>query len=235
MPVKSRIERLERSFPPAPELSLDDCDALTIYQHLWLDADMAPSDRDLAATSIYGRGRELSERMASAEHCEFAAKSSAASTFAFLFGRLPRAGDVMRFSQLEYVPVITRHLQREFIEAWGRQLPELPCPLRFDGDRLQKRTRPPTKGHTKGLETWVDHRDFAHDIPESDWIEIEREAVSDHVSLAPSIAGVVFIDAVRCRPATEREIKEDQTEASGGLLGVVVKALRRLKEEGVVA
>jgi hypothetical protein len=234
--LKNRIEKLERSFPEARALTQDDEDALTLYRGCrLLRADMSPSYRDLEATAAYARGREIVEQ--TQDQIPDGTESSASSTFKLLFGRLPEPGDMMHFWQVELIPKIEQRLQldfhKELIAAWGRQFKGMPCPLRFEGEKLLKRT-PSTK--LNGPVEWEEYKDVTAWNPERDWLEIEREAqLLDDDSPMPRVSAVVFRDAVHCRPAKERELKEDQTESSGGLLGVLVKEVHRLKEEGVIA
>jgi hypothetical protein len=55
------------------------------------------------------------------------------------FHREPRAGDILRVEDLERITIATRHKVEEFIGAWERQLPEMPCPLLVDGERIFRR------------------------------------------------------------------------------------------------
>lgn len=236
-PIGSVLSRAAaRSMAQAREPSQDDYDAISLYRHIWLRADMTPNDRDLAATRPYARGKELTDQEGERDWPK--TESHAALEFWALFGRLPNPGDILRFSQLQMVPAIKRRCQMDLIEAWGRQLPDLPCPLRFEGDKLLKRTVP-TKavGHSaapNGPAEWVEYEEPT-DSPEHDWLEIEREAgLLDDNSPTPRISAVLFRNAVHCRPATEREITEDQTEPSGGILGILVETVHRLKEEGIL-
>jgi hypothetical protein len=72
----------------------------------------------------------------------------ASGEFELLFGREPAAGDILRYSDVAFahsqeLNEITFGLQ---IEAWKRQLPHLPCPLRFEDGRLFQRRRASRSG-----------------------------------------------------------------------------------------
>jgi hypothetical protein len=92
-----------------------------------------------------------------------------------------------------------------FIEAWNRQLPELPCPLRLQAGRLFRRV---TSKSEEGVE-WQEAMDVygaAH------WRFVEYEASRDlmrarggqQLEKAPHIAAVVFSGVVdgrhSCKP-----------------------------------
>jgi hypothetical protein len=225
-PLGSALSRAAARFmADARAMSQDDCDALTLYRGCrWLRASMVPGSSDLEASAAYARGRELAGQVE--KPFDFAGASSAASRkFAVLFGRLPERGDILRFSQLQVLPAFEQYLHEEFIAAWTRQLPDLPCPLRFSDGRLLKRERISAK--TSDPLRWHAYEDIC--LPERDWRAIQEEAGADSPN---RISGVVFLDGVHCRPATERELREDHTAPSGGVLGILTNVESRVIDEG---
>ena len=240
--LRNRIEQLERAFPEERPLSRDDQDALDIYRGCrWLHGDITPSWRDLEGTAVYGRGRELAEQRE--KPARSTTGSHAASWFAILFGRRPEAGDILRFVQVQVETYIEQRSQKDFIEAWSRQLPDIPCALKLEDGKLLKRTMPPPAGGAPYNPAWpnwpIVWQPYESSVtPEITWHLIEREAGAE-VELSKSapvkFPGVVFTDRVHCRPATESELEEDTTEPSpDSLIAILLDTLRRLKEEGKV-
>jgi hypothetical protein len=234
--LKNRIEQLERAFPEARSLSQDDKDSLTLYWGCsWLRAGVTPTYRELERTSAYARGRGLADQE---EHIELAGSPcGAAWTFELLFGRIPRTGDILSIAHLQTLSGIERYELEQFIGAWSRQLPNMPCPLRFNGGQLLKRTMPTPAGQPPYNPAWPnwpivweEYREPVHESPERDWLKITRAAGVDDTASAKCSA-VVFLNGTECRPATEQELEEDETFPSGGVLAVVVNSLSRMEEQ----
>jgi hypothetical protein len=116
-------------------LSDDDLDALVLYAGAFcLDARMTPNYRELEATTAYQRGAELYRQrrgpMLLAHLDQHLERSSPASLeFERVNGREPKAGDVLSYEDVardRSVEIFTA-----FINAWGRRLPGLVCPLKL--------------------------------------------------------------------------------------------------------
>jgi hypothetical protein len=67
----------------------------------------------------------------------------ASSEFRHCFNREPVEGDLLRWEHVRAMrgPEINEIKFGDQIEAWQRQLPQLPCPLKFEEGRLFKRQR----------------------------------------------------------------------------------------------
>lgn len=207
-PLRSAASRAAaRSMVESRALSQDDRDALTLSRQRWLRADMNPSYLELNATGVYARGNALAAHIG--YESRFEGRSWIVATFAFLFGRFPQAGDILRLSHTQALALVDRVKVAEFIAAWHRQLEALPCPLRFDGDRLMKRVKPKL-------------------YEPAEWLEYDHTLLDSLTSLWRDIAGdqktcaaIFFLDEEHYRPATEQELSEDQTVATGGVLGIL--------------
>jgi hypothetical protein len=137
---------------------------------VYLRASMSLDYRDLESTEVYHRGRELHERLHGPvvpAHLDHALNRATSASLAFeaAFGREPKAGDrlsradVQRAWGSENLEVIQR-----FIDAWNRQLPHLPCPLKITDSRVYRRVKDGAWGEA------------ADQSPESHWQDVEREA-----------------------------------------------------------
>jgi hypothetical protein len=127
-------------------------------------------------------------------------------------------------------------LYGSFIEAWQRQLPQIPCPLKIedDGERLFRHLNPRCNN---GIE-WEEATDV---YPEVKWRHIEWDAFHDILpdrgisGITPHTSAVTFLGVVdgkhRCRPATEEEIQahKDAPITVGGRLGeILANCVRRV-------
>jgi hypothetical protein len=221
-----------------PQTSQADHDALTLYHGVvLLNARMDPSYAELERTEIYVRGEELSTESAIPSNY-FESVNSTPATLAFHlgFGRNPDRGDLLRFGDVKLIHSPAWYVKsvRDFSDAWTRQIPTLPCPLRVDDDnqvfcRLGRTATKENNGQE--WEEVVEHR---HRV-ERCWREIEEEAlkgdlhIPDHPEQLPAIAGVTFT-GLKWRPATKRELLEIEIEPSGGLLGLLVKVASRIEK-----
>ena len=101
-----------------------------------------------------------------------------------------RSDDVRPGNEIKFSPQIA---------AWQRQLPDLPCPLKFENGRLFKRQR--NGGWFEEVSVnWTTH-----------WWDVECDARGtqeypdpDQLTRMPSILGVVFLGVIdgkhACRP-----------------------------------
>ncbi len=130
----------------ANRLSQTDMDAQILYGgECYVNARTSPSSSDLVATDIYRRGEELDLRrngppLMTHQDPHHLRLTSASLAFETVFKREPKAGDVLSFDQLrEWQAAHPDGLHpgiKWFIEAWERQLPEMPCPLKQQDGRL---------------------------------------------------------------------------------------------------
>jgi hypothetical protein len=98
----------------------------------------------------------------------------------------------------------------KLIEAWQRQLPQLTCPLRFEGRRLFRRHRPERRGAEAKWEEcagiqWVER-----------WLAIPEVFATSAIEASAPILAVVFLGVVsgrhHCRPATPEELQRPDPE-----------------------
>jgi hypothetical protein len=76
-----------------------------------------------------------------AKHLE---RSTLASVeFELTFGREPKDGDLLSCKDVQVArgPDVLRVDFGQIIEAWQRQIPDLMCPYKFEGDRLFRHLR----------------------------------------------------------------------------------------------
>jgi hypothetical protein len=209
-------------------ISQSDMDARILYGGAcYVNARTNPSSSDLEVTDVYRRGKEVYLRQNGPPipcHLDplYLRQTSASLRFEIVFKREPKAGDVLTFDQLLKWQAAHPYGHdigiRWFIEAWGRQLPEMPCPLKQEGDRLFHRLN---TRYDKGLE-WEEETDMP---AERYWQSIEKEALNKSygetsgepwppISTIPTIPAVTFMGVVngkhRCSPATEIEIQAGQ-------------------------
>jgi hypothetical protein len=187
----------------APALSEVEEDALTLYwARNWLTGKNLHA---LEGTAVYERGKELQEMYYGdddeAEHWDGNQNHSWASReFESTYGRAPKAGDILRYSDL----AARHHKLREsifgeLIAAWERRIPEIPCPFKLDGARvLTREVRSASQS-----EHWRDLFDW--DTPENHWRLVLEEAtgcVDNHLKDEDigRIPAVVFLDGDCCKP-----------------------------------
>src|ERR1019366_7808747 len=72
----------------------------------------------------------------------------ASGEFELVFGREPKAGDILRYEHLALMHSSENYARQlgRMIEAWQRQLPHLACPLKFEDGRLFRRLAPQSRG-----------------------------------------------------------------------------------------
>jgi len=219
--LKRRVEQLERK-QLAPRLSHStqfDEDALAIYGAMpYLDATMEPTYHDVETTAAYVRGKELRDALYGpiipAVHDEHIKRYTRESgEFELTFGREPEAGDILRYEHVACMHS-SENYSREFgrvIEAWERQLPQLMCPLRFEGERLLRRLAPLKQSETPKWEEDVRIQ------PQLRWLEIPEVLLNMEFETMLTISAVTFVGVVgvkhQCRPATHEELRSVQSES----------------------
>ncbi len=125
-----------------PLLSQEELDCLRLYSgESYLNVTTRPDCKDLERTPAYAHGKEIHLLLCGPTvpyHLNAKAKRSSLASISFgaAFGREPRAGDILRFEDVQRAAIGKRHSVENFIRAWKRQLPEMPCPLRVDGERI---------------------------------------------------------------------------------------------------
>jgi hypothetical protein len=213
-------------------LNQADRDALTLYGGcVYIDARMSPHYQDLENTQIYRRGKELSllrngPPLLIHQDPHYLRQTTASLQFEIVFKREPTGGDVLRFDQLRAWQAA--HPKGRcpgiywFIEAWKRQLPEMPCPLKQQHGRLFYH---PRAARNLGVE-WEEDIDTP---PEIWWQSIEKEALNKSygevngepwppISMIPTIQAVTFMGVVngkhRCRPSSETEVSDSHAAKS---------------------
>jgi hypothetical protein len=149
--LKTRIEELERRQPAARACvsTQFDKDALELYPiQFELHGKTYPDHTVFEQTSIAIRGRELVHQICGPiipvhKDPKWNQRTSASREFKCCFEREPVEGDLLR---CEHIRVMRGAEMNEIkfspqIEAWRRQLPHLPCPLKFEDGRLFRRQR----------------------------------------------------------------------------------------------
>jgi hypothetical protein len=205
-------------------LSQEDEDSLTLcYATSYLGAGMYPCYSDLEATTIYRRGMELHElrykKINLSHYNAHLDRSTRASIeFEYAFGREPNQDDILSFEQVQ----VTRGfgaLQVVFgqlIDAWHRQIPDLMCPYKFDGDRLFRHLRKgacrPCHGGAAIDGGWHEAIDEG---PEWNWRQVEQDLAKNSwpppkLEEIPRIPAIVFLGIVdgahQCRTSRSQGV-----------------------------
>jgi hypothetical protein len=246
----ARAMLLERE---KPRLTQYDQDALTIYSNVSASYSprcgwhAQPNGWDLQGNPVYERGWELRQKCHPIipahldEHLKRWTRES--GQFELAFGREPECGDILRYEQVARINdsrLIETHCY-VFTEAWNRQLPELPCPKKFEGGRLFIRSV--RRVQSQQEEAWVDNIDVQ---PKAIWREFERYIkwlalgrpnglrlgpLALPLEDIPTIPALTFFgvgpreevggfieNKHRCRPSTEKELQGPDPEPIDGLL-----------------
>lgn len=219
--LKRRIAQLERrQLPPRPSHSVQfDEDALTIYSAMvYLDATMAPSYHDVEPTTVYARGSALRNALYGPivpahldEHLKRYTRAS--GEFELAFAREPKAGDMLRYQDVErmHSPENYSNHFGHVVQAWQRQLPQLTCPLKFEDGRLFRRLSAARRGEEARWE------EDCRIHPWVRWLEIPEVLSNTDMEAMLTIQAVVFLGVVgvrhQCRPATDEELQQPETES----------------------
>ena len=227
--LRQRIETLERHqltlepFPgDSPQL---DEDALAIYtSEAYLCGRVKPDYQDIESTAIYARGRAVRNALYGPiipvhldPHIQRYTRAS--GEFELAFGREPKEGDILCYetvAQMHSSEVYSRHFGA-LLDAWHRQLPHLPCPLKFEDGRLLRHLASEKRGEDGKWEEDPSIR------PECRWLEIPQVIANSPISqeseasaTISAIASIVFVGVVegkyQCRPATEEELQRAETQ-----------------------
>src|SRR5262249_51110054 len=126
--VRVLLDQSERMKPP---LSDYDRDALTIYRGtFWLHASASPNYKDVEATAIYERGRQLSSTAKAAKNLSARGCFEMSSYFSNLTGEQMR-----ELHEVWLVNFVNCELS-VFEQAWKRCLCGLPFPIRLVDNRF---------------------------------------------------------------------------------------------------
>ena len=218
--LKGRVEGLERKLAPGPSRSTQfDKDALTIYSAMaYLSGNVMPDHSEVGSTAIYRRGVELRNKLygpvipaADDQHLKRYTRES--GEFELAFGREPNAGDILQYEHLAQTHSAENHSRHfgRIVEAWGRQLPRLTCPLKFEDGRLFRRMVPERRGEEPDWEEEIGIQ------PEVRWVKIPAVAAHTDLDTLQTIPAIVFLGVVgakhQCRPATGDELQGTDTES----------------------
>ena len=219
--LKRRVEELERlRLSPGPRYSHQfDDDALSLYNLVfYLDATMEPTYHEVEPTAIYARGQALRDKLYGPiipchlddHHKRY---TRASGEFELAFGREPKAGDMLRCEHVAamHSPGNYAIHFRKMFEAWQRQLPELTCPLRFEGERLSRRLIPERRGEEP---KWKEYAEFHW---AQRWFAIPEVFANSDIRGSETVLAVVFLGVIggrhQCRPATDEELQKLDLES----------------------
>lgn len=207
-------------------LSQADQDALLLYCAQWKSSE-------LTGTPVWQRGSELRSAMFPVipYHLDPRAQRATCASleFQFIFQREPTPGDVLCYRDVKLAWQPDLPVAKEFIAAWGRQLPKVRCPVKIEGGQIYQLTPRTLQDPT---EEWIQERDDSED----NWRRVEECAVglwslplepgkahlqefrrlrTELEKLHP-IPAVTFLGVIhgehRCRPATEEEFRKAMDE-----------------------
>lgn len=171
----------------------------------------------LSATSIGIRGKELRDKICGPivplhEDPAYSRRTDASGEFQHCFYREPRAGDLLRWEHVRvmYGPEMRASELLPQIEAWHRQLPDLPCPIKVLDGYVLKRARDGS-WFEDDSPTWFDHWDKVENEANAAREDANLQLASDSVVLGVTFLGVVS-GKHRCRPATDGELRQPETD-----------------------
>jgi len=117
-------------------------------------------------------------------------------------GREPKVGEILTYEDLEKAWPRERKLREMevslFCEAWGRRVPGLPCPLKWEGGKLFRRS-----AASQGRE-WVE---YTGDYPRRNWACVEQEVLN-----IPDYYGYWGMDAPLDAPLRVRAVRFVESE-----------------------
>jgi hypothetical protein len=140
--------------------------------------------------------------------------------FEYAFRREPNHGDILSFQHVQVTrgPFALKVVFGQFIEAWHRQIPDLMCPYKFEGDRLFRHLRKgacrPCNGVAAIEGGWHEAIDEG---PEWNWRQVEQDLAKDSwpppkledIATIPAIVFLGVVDGVHtCRPALSQELAQ---------------------------
>jgi hypothetical protein len=164
---------------------------------------MDPCYSDLEATTVYRHGMELhglrhGKTNLSHYNAHLDRSNRASIEFGYAFGREPNQGDILSFQHVQVTrgPAALKVVFGQLIEAWRRQIPDLMCPYKFEGDRLFRHLRRgacrPCNGGAAIEGGWHEAIDEG---PEWNWREIEKE-MNGYSWQPPKLADIPTIPAI---------------------------------------
>lgn len=182
------------------EMSPFDKDCLVIKCLVPLVYSYSPNSRDIHKTDVGKRGWEICQTRNpilpyhldpfQQQRSRFERCDEAYTEFHILRRRLPVPGDVLEQQEIEkrWGVQVMAQLVAEFRAAWGRRLPQLPCPVKFDQDRIWCRSAE----SKPGKEMW--EQDYVPWTAPEIWPLIEAEALGKESSTKsiPTLGAVVF-------------------------------------------
>jgi hypothetical protein len=195
-----------------------DDDAILLYSMAFeLNGRTHPDWSTFSATSIAARGKELRDNIYGPivplhEDPTYSRRTDASGEFQRCFYREPRAGDLLRWEHVRTMrgPEMQASELLPQIEAWHRQLPDLPCPIKVLDGQVFKRARDGS-WFEDNSPTWFDYWDRVEDEANA-----AREDASLQLASDSDVLGVTFLGLVngkhRCRPATEEELRQPETD-----------------------
>lgn len=161
----------------------------------------SPNSRDVHETDVGKRGWEISQALDPIVPSHLDPFQQQGSRFrrchhAYLYfhvvrRRIPVPGDALQYQEIEIrwgVQEMARAVGK-FRAAWARRLPQLPCPVKFEQDRVWCRS-----AESKRSEEIWDQDHVPQTAPEI-WPAIEAEALGKESSTTknvPTLSAVVF-------------------------------------------
>ena len=231
--LKRRIEELElRQLPPRASHSVQfDEDAVQLYDMAFeLHGQVHPDWRTIREAPIGIRGEELQRQkygpIIPVHECPgWSQWTHSSSEFRHCFNREPVEGDLLRWEHVRAMrgPEINEIKFGDQIEAWQRQLPHLPCPLKFEEGRLFKRQRNGDWFEAVDVSwraRWWGVECDARGAP-GDWAygtcpELWSDPDPNPLARMASILAVTFLGVIdgknACRPATDDELRRPEPD-----------------------
>lgn len=175
------------------------------------EARMTPSYRKLEVIGAYPLNAELCclhRGPTLLAHLDQQLERSSPASLAFeaLNGREPRAGD--RLSYEDVARDQSAEFFAAFIDAWGRRLPGLACPLKLQNGELHFRTL-----GDESSEVWHQKTDAR---PQARWRAVQRDASgndSGALKGKPAVPAVRFLGVMngkhRCKASSDATTASD--------------------------
>ena len=160
-----------------------DRDCLVIRGMVPLLYSYSPNSRDIHETEVGKRGWEISQALHpiipyhldpfQQQQFRFSRCRETFMDFHILRRRLPISGDILQWQEIEsrWGVQAMAHRVAEFCAAWERGLPQLPCPVKFEQDRVWCRSAE----STRSKEIW--EQDCIPQTAPEIWPIIEAEAL----------------------------------------------------------